>query len=233
MYLKNAGLCLDLKLIALSFWITGRGEWEQRDRRLLGNVREGRYNDFRDEVRRARSSAVDRLGCTRRGRLAKPGSRLLFAKSTPWIGEPVHCTGVLSADAFDEFDLPRTAILNPLATVSFVSPAGLQVSYSPPTVQAVVIDRAAFDCDLAAKATAAGAENSHELTCPVAEHHQHGVQAVTNGSVVYARLAVLASGASYALQRRLGLGLPRAYLHTAQRELPADALGPVELTFRR
>jgi lipopolysaccharide/colanic/teichoic acid biosynthesis glycosyltransferase len=34
LYLRNAGLCLDLKLILISFWITGRGQWEQRDRRL-------------------------------------------------------------------------------------------------------------------------------------------------------------------------------------------------------
>jgi lipopolysaccharide/colanic/teichoic acid biosynthesis glycosyltransferase len=32
LYLKRAGFWLDLKLIALSFWITGRGEWEARDR---------------------------------------------------------------------------------------------------------------------------------------------------------------------------------------------------------
>jgi lipopolysaccharide/colanic/teichoic acid biosynthesis glycosyltransferase len=30
LYLKRAGFCLDLKLIVLSFWITGRGEWEAR-----------------------------------------------------------------------------------------------------------------------------------------------------------------------------------------------------------
>jgi hypothetical protein len=34
LYLRRAGLCLDLKLIVISFWITARGEWEQRDRRL-------------------------------------------------------------------------------------------------------------------------------------------------------------------------------------------------------
>jgi lipopolysaccharide/colanic/teichoic acid biosynthesis glycosyltransferase len=34
LYLRNAGLCLDLKLILVSFWITGRGEWERRHRRL-------------------------------------------------------------------------------------------------------------------------------------------------------------------------------------------------------
>ena len=35
LYLRNAGVCLDLKLLLLSFWITGRGEWERRDRNLL------------------------------------------------------------------------------------------------------------------------------------------------------------------------------------------------------
>jgi lipopolysaccharide/colanic/teichoic acid biosynthesis glycosyltransferase len=33
-YLKRAGFWLDLKLILLSFWITGRGEWEKRNRRI-------------------------------------------------------------------------------------------------------------------------------------------------------------------------------------------------------
>ena len=31
LYIKRAGFCLDVKLIALSFWITGRGAWETRE----------------------------------------------------------------------------------------------------------------------------------------------------------------------------------------------------------
>jgi lipopolysaccharide/colanic/teichoic acid biosynthesis glycosyltransferase len=34
LYLKRASFCLDLRLIVLSFWITGRAEWEQRDRHV-------------------------------------------------------------------------------------------------------------------------------------------------------------------------------------------------------
>jgi len=34
LYLRRAGLCLDVKLILLSFWITGRGAWESRDRKV-------------------------------------------------------------------------------------------------------------------------------------------------------------------------------------------------------
>jgi lipopolysaccharide/colanic/teichoic acid biosynthesis glycosyltransferase len=34
LYLRRASFCLDLKLIALSFWITGRGNWEARGRKV-------------------------------------------------------------------------------------------------------------------------------------------------------------------------------------------------------
>jgi lipopolysaccharide/colanic/teichoic acid biosynthesis glycosyltransferase len=34
LYLRRAGFWLDLKLIALSFWITGRGDWETRERKV-------------------------------------------------------------------------------------------------------------------------------------------------------------------------------------------------------
>ena len=44
---------------------------------------------------------------------------------------------------------------------------------------------------------------------------------------------MLACGASYALQRKLGLGIPRLLLHSAQVELPAERLGDVEVHFGR
>ena len=70
----------------------------------------------------------------------------------------MHCTGVIAAEAFDEFELPRHAVLNPLHRVSFVSPSGLEVSYTTRSAEAVVVDRALFDRGLADRARAAGAE---------------------------------------------------------------------------
>jgi hypothetical protein len=32
--MKRAGFCLDVRLILLSFWITGRGQWEGRGRKV-------------------------------------------------------------------------------------------------------------------------------------------------------------------------------------------------------
>jgi lipopolysaccharide/colanic/teichoic acid biosynthesis glycosyltransferase len=34
LYMKRAGFCLDVRLILLSFWITGRGQWEARGRKV-------------------------------------------------------------------------------------------------------------------------------------------------------------------------------------------------------
>lgn len=167
-------------------------------------------------------------------RLADDGFSTVVCEEHSVIGQPVHCTGVLSAGSFDELGLSRDAILNPLTTVRFVSPAGLEVRYTPPTLQAVVIDRARFDQQLAGDAQAAGAELRPNTRISALDFSSQGVRArITGGagSRIDARLVLIASGASYVLQRRLGLGLPRAYLHTAQREVPASRPGDVEIHF--
>jgi digeranylgeranylglycerophospholipid reductase len=164
-------------------------------------------------------------------RLAHAGFAVVVCEEHEAIGTPPHCTGVVSADSFDEFTLPRETILNVLTTVRFVSPSGLQVRYTPPSLQAVVVDRPAFDRRLAAQAAAAGAELRLQTRVSALEFTPTGVRATTAAADIDARLVVLASGASYPLQRRLGLGMPRAYLHTAQRELPAERLGDVEVHF--
>jgi geranylgeranyl reductase family protein len=164
-------------------------------------------------------------------RLAHAGFAVVVCEEHEAFGSPAHCTGVVSADSFDEFTLPRETILNSLTTVRFVSPAGLQVRYTPSSPEAVVVDRAAFDRRLAAQAAAAGAELRLQTRVSALEFTRTGVRAIAAGEAIDARLVVLASGASYRLQRRLGLGLPRAHLQTAQRELPAKRLGDVEVHF--
>jgi geranylgeranyl reductase family protein len=164
-------------------------------------------------------------------RMATAGYSVLVCEEHPEVGLPVHCTGVLSAATFDEFATPRDAILNPLDAVTFVSPAGLQVRYTPPRAEAVVIDRGRFDQRLAAQARAAGVEFSFGTRITALDHSDRDVAVRGDGLEVRARLAMVATGASYMLQRRFGLGLPRAYLHTAQRELPAATARDVELHF--
>jgi geranylgeranyl reductase family protein len=164
-------------------------------------------------------------------RLARSGISTLVCEEHASIGAPVHCTGILANDSFDALGLPRDATLNTLTTAQFVSPSGLRIPYSTPTPLAAVIDRVAFDQALARRAEAAGAEIRVGTRVSVLETGPGSVRALVGDNWVTARLLVMACGANYAFQRRFGLGLPRSYLHTAQRELAASRTGDVELHF--
>ena len=166
-------------------------------------------------------------------RLAEQGIHALVCEEHATIGDPVHCTGVLSAQSFGEFDLPEGATLNHLTRVRFVSPKGITVEYATPLPIATVIDRPAFDRALADRAVEAGAVLRRGARVSAIDVTDAGVTAMVGGERVTARAAVLACGANYAFQRRFGLGLPKVYLHTAQRELQVRRLGDVELHFGR
>src|SRR5580765_4996401 len=89
-------------------------------------------------------------------RLADAGFHTTLLEEHPTVGEPVHCTGVLAAEAFHEFKLSRRSLLNELTTARFWSPTGQQVPYSSGRVEAVVVDRGIFDQDLFDRAQRAG-----------------------------------------------------------------------------
>jgi geranylgeranyl reductase family protein len=165
--------------------------------------------------------------------LAAAGFGVTLLEEHPAAGQPVHCTGVLAADAFDEFQLPRRSVLNELTTARFCSPAGHQVTYSGPRVEAVVIDREMFDQDLCDSAVGAGVVIETGTRAMALQVDAGGVTVKTAGSEIRARVAILACGANYALHRRVGLGLPRLFLHTAQLETQAERPGDVELHFGR
>lgn len=164
-------------------------------------------------------------------RLARQGFRVAVLEEHGEVGQPVHCTGILAAEAFAAFELSRAAVLNELETARFYSPRGRWVSYTTPSVEAIVVDRALFDRDLAASSRHAGVEifagsRVHDLAFDA-----RGVDVAAESVHVRARAVVLACGANYVHQRRLGLGSPLTFLQTAQMELPCCQHGDVELHF--
>lgn len=164
--------------------------------------------------------------------LAQRGFSVVVFEEHDTPGDPVHCTGVLADEAFAEFDLPRASVLNPLSTATFFGPSGGSIEYTTPSTEAVVIDRLLFDRLLADQVRAAGA--SLTVGCRVTEVAVSDEMVTLNVSgvgQVDARVAILACGANYAIQRRLGLGMPEMHLQSAQLELPAEDLGPVEVHF--
>ena len=56
--------------------------------------------------------------------LAADGFSVLVLEEHAEIGAPVHCTGVLGSDAFDELALDRRSILQIADSASFISASG-------------------------------------------------------------------------------------------------------------
>ena len=166
--------------------------------------------------------------------LALQGFDVALYEEHASTGDPVHCTGVLADEAFGQFDLPRNVILNTLSAASFVAPSGLTVDYTTPSIEAVVVDRRRLDLHLYNRSRAAGVTAALDRRVVDVRIDADGVTVVcAGGAAERGRSLVLACGASYVLQRRLGLGLPQVFLQSAQMELPAGRLGGVEVRFGR
>ena len=63
-------------------------------------------------------------------KLAAAGHRVLVCEEHDEVGAPVHCTGVLAAEALAPLAVPHDAILNALATVKFIAPSGESFEYT-------------------------------------------------------------------------------------------------------
>jgi digeranylgeranylglycerophospholipid reductase len=164
--------------------------------------------------------------------LAAGGWSVAVFEEHDHVGMPVHCTGVLAEDVVRNLDVSADVVLNGLSTVRFVAPAGHSFDYTTTTTEAVVIDRAAFDAALSERATAAGAEVVRGRRVIGVDAVPNGVQVTfANADAICARAVVLACGANYTFQKRLGLGMPSTFLQSAQLELPADRPGDVEIHF--
>jgi digeranylgeranylglycerophospholipid reductase len=168
-------------------------------------------------------------------RLAERGHDVVVLEEHADIGTPVHCTGLVGADAFAEFDLPRSVVLAEAGTARFWGTAGRSVPLRSDRVNAVVVDRRALDQHLAAQAAAAGAEVRTGIR--VETVRVEGGRAVVAGSglggELSARMVVLACGAQYRFHRALGLGMPDLFLQSAQVETPFPAGPEIEVQFGR
>lgn len=169
-------------------------------------------------------------------RLAECGHDVVLLEEHASVGRPVHCTGLLGLEAFDEFQLPRTLILEQTSAARFCGGGGRSVSVESQRINAAIIDRAGLDAHLAQRALDAGVD----LRCG----SRAEAVAVTPRSVVVdvrgseaqqltARACVLACGASYRFHRQLGLGLPDVFLQSAQLETPFAEWPEIEVQFGR
>jgi geranylgeranyl reductase family protein len=165
--------------------------------------------------------------------LASAGFSAVVLEEHDQIGVPVHCTGVLGADAFEELDLPRDTILQTAHAARFISADGSSLLIDHDRVRAAIIDRGAFDGALAAAAAAAGAEIRTGCRVRQIDVTSGGVNVSTATGMLQSRACIIACGANYRFNRRLGLGLPRVFVHSAQREVPFLDMDQIEVYLGR
>lgn len=169
-------------------------------------------------------------------RCAEAGLDVILLEEHAEIGEPTHCTGIISLQTAALAKIPNEIVLGRLQRARLVSPGGATCDVrwtSAGSEEILVVDRARFDRGLAEQALRAGAAIR---TCARVDGIDVGAQAVTleaDGGRVPARACVLACGVSYRLHRQLGFGLPAQVLHTAQVEVDAEPAEAVELYFGR
>lgn len=173
-------------------------------------------------------------GLAAAARLARDGHDALVLEEHPEVGRPAHCTGVLGHDAFGELDLPRDTILSITRSAAFRAGHGEPVLVESDRVIATVVDRPRFDAALGARAREAGAELRTGARVDAITVDATGVTAtLRDAPPVRARVLVLACGANYRFNRALGLGIPRAYVQSAQIEMPFAPLAHIDVRLGR
>ena len=96
-------------------------------------------------------------GCYTASLLAKRDLDVHVLEEHSDVGKPVDCSGVISSDAFAALNLPNDLKLGEISNLTLISPSQLEVRFSPSFPLALILDRAAFDREIANQTLASGA----------------------------------------------------------------------------
>jgi len=118
---------------------------------------------------------------------------------------------------------------------SFRAPGGPEVLVETDRIMAAIVDRGRFDELLAARAERSGASLCRGARVQGLAIDDAGVTVhMATGEPSYrGRACVVACGASYRFNRKLGLGVPRAFVQSAQVEIPFVDLPNIEVHLGR
>ncbi len=158
--------------------------------------------------------------------LADRGLRVIVFERKGTVGSDVLCTGIVGKELFREFSLPADSAVKDIQTMNIRMSSGQTLTYTHPAAFAVVVDRRAFDRNMKDAAQRAGAvlELGSSVSSIVVDNDRVGMTVKKTAGAskkIAARMAVLATGNDYQLNKNAGLGYPRDFLFGVQAELPA------------
>jgi len=139
--------------------------------------------------------------------LAKQGIRALVLEEHPEerIGEPVHCTGIISQKITRLVNFPSDIILNRVKEAAIYSPSGKHIIVGSPRESPVVIDRARFDRYFYEEAVAGGARYVTGIRVRDVKTGPWGVKLFSNRGTFEGNIVVGADGPMSVVARHFGV----------------------------
>ncbi len=164
-------------------------------------------------------------GCFTGEALAKCGFEVAIVEEHGEVGNPACCAGIVGMDGLRELKIkPGKWVLGKLRRAVFYPASNEPVEITRNKVDALVIDRAAFDQELARKAAKAGAVLLMRTRCVGLKLGRKPVVKLKGGceTEVEARLVIGADGPASIIAREAGLLKNARYLKCAQLETIAE-----------
>lgn len=170
-------------------------------------------------------------------KLAGLGHNVLVLERQAAAGEENCCTGIISRQCLEEFDIDRGLVLRPASAARLVAPSGQVLRFWRDDEVAFILDRPALDKALAERAQAAGAEYRFGQNVVEVAVEPGGVRVGTIGGRVRdtfeAEMAALATGFGSTLPVRLGLGRIDDVVLGAQARVEGIGAEETEIYFDR
>ncbi len=170
-------------------------------------------------------------------RLAKMGYCVTVLEKRSALGQKPCCTGIISQECIDRFDIPENLILRQVNSVRIVMPSGKFIGISRSQNQAAVVDRRGLDRHLADLTRACGVP--YHLHCQaeyISLRPEKVVIGIKDEGYDYqleARSVVLATGFGSVLVKDLGLGRPAYLAAGVQAEIRLNNGDDIEVFFGR
>jgi digeranylgeranylglycerophospholipid reductase len=170
-------------------------------------------------------------------KLSGMGHRVAVLEKRDGIGLKPCCTGIISQECLNKFEIPSEVVYRNVNSAKIFSPSGefIRVYRSEP--QAAIVNRPVFDRIMAEKAQTQGAEyylNSQAENVSVLKDRVK-IEVLEKGKSrqLEARSAILATGFSSRLVKKLGFGEIDYCVGGVQVEVEAPGVEEVEVYFNQ
>ncbi len=166
-------------------------------------------------------------------KIAQAGYSVLVLERREKMGGRICCTGIISQNCLDAFDINSGLVQRKVNSAKIYSPSRKQIYLWRKENQAAIIDRGQFDKYMAERAQVAGAEYLFKKAVVdlTIENDHISVKTDSNGNRLEfkSRAAVIAVGFGSKLIKKLRLAPPADFVVGAQIEVDGDRISEIEV----